>query len=311
VSFGAERLKGESGLNIHKQISSNKRKSYIIMALFVVFIATFAYIFGQGSGYGLGFAGFALILSGLMSLGSYYWSDKIVLAISKAHPADKKQDFDFYTTAQNMAIAAGLPMPKLYVIEDSAVNAFATGRDPKHAVIVATRGLLEKLDRSDIEGVVAHEISHIKNFDIRLMGIVAVLVGTVALLADFFMRSLWWGGGRTRDEKRGNGIFAVIGIIFAIIAPIAATLIQLAISRRREFLADASAINLTRNPEGLADALEKIAADPAILRSASSATAHFYIANPFKGKNLKSKFTNLFNTHPPIEERIKILRGMR
>lgn len=298
-------------MNIYKQISSNKRKTYLIIFLFIIFISTIAYIFGKASGYGLGFTGFALILSGLMSLGSYYWSDRIVLAISNAHPADPKRDFDFYTAAQNMAIAAGLPMPKLYVIEDRAMNAFATGRDPKHAVIVATRGLLERLDRSDVEGVVAHEMSHIQNFDIRLMGIVTILVGTVALLADFFMRSLWWGGGRSRDRERENGIFAILGIFFAILAPIVATLIQLAISRRREFLADASAVNLTRNPEGLADALEKIGADPSVLRSASNATAHLFIANPFKGKNIKSTFTNLFNTHPPIEERIRILRDIK
>lgn len=298
-------------MNIHNQIAANKRKTFIIMLLFVVFISTVAYIFGEASGYGLGFTGFALILSGLMSIGSYYWSDKLVLAISNARPADPQRDFDFYTAAENMAIAAGLPKPKLYVIEDRALNAFATGRDPEHAIVVATRGLLERLDRSDIEGVVAHEMSHIKNYDIRLMGIVTVLVGTVALLSDFFMRSLWWGGGRSRDRGRGSAIFAILGIVFAILAPIVATLIQLAISRRREFLADASAVNLTRNPEGLADALEKIGTDPAVLRSASNATAHLFIANPFKGKKLKSSLANLFNTHPPIEERIKVLRGIK
>lgn len=297
-------------MNIHSQIAANKRKTYIIMLLFVVFISTVAYVFGEASGYGLGFTGFALILSGLMSLGSYWWSDKIVLAISNAKPADANRDFDFYTAAENMAIAAGLPRPKLYVVEDRAMNAFATGRDPKHAIVVATRGLLEKLDRSDIEGVVAHEMSHIKNYDIRLMGIVTVLVGIVALLSDMFMRSLWYGGGRSKDRGKGSGVFALLGIIFAILAPIVATLIQLAISRKREFLADASAVNLTRNPEGLADGLEKIAADPNILRSASNATAHLFIANPFKGKKIRSIFTNLFNTHPPMEERIKILRGL-
>lgn len=297
-------------MNIHQQISSNKRKSYIIVTLFILFIATVGYVFGQASGYGLSYVGIALIFSGLMSLASYYWSDKIVLSLSGARPADRKRDFNFYTAVENMQIASGLPMPKLYVIEDRAINAFATGRDPEHGVVVATRGLLEKLDRSEIEGVVAHEMSHIKNFDTRLMGIVAILVGSVAILADMFMRSMFWGGGRSRDRSRGGGIFLILGIAFAILAPIIATLIQLAVSRKREYLADATAANLTRNPEGLAGALQKIAADPAILRSASSATAHFYISNPFKNKQVKSWFTNLFNTHPPIEERVKILRGL-
>ncbi|MDP3982817.1 MAG: M48 family metallopeptidase [bacterium] len=297
-------------MNIHQQIAGNKRKTYIVMVLFVLFISTMAYVFGEaGSGYGWTYGVIALVFSAFTSFGSYFYSDKAVLALSNAKPADKSRDYDFYTAAENMRIASGLPMPKLYVIEDQAINAFATGRDPEHGVVVATRGLLSRLDRSDIEGVVAHEMSHIKNFDTRLMMVVAILVGSVALLAHFFMRSMFWGSGN-RDKGKGGGLVIVLAIVFAVIAPIIATLIQLAISRRREYLADVSAANITRNPEGLASALEKISADHDVLQTATSATAHLFISNPFRSKEARSWFTNFFNTHPPIEERIKILRGM-
>jgi len=296
-------------MNIHQQIAGNKRKTYVIMALFVLFITTIAYVFGEASGYGLAYGVIALIFSGLTSFGSYFYSDKMVLSLSNAQPANRDRDYDFYTAAENMRIASGLPMPKLYVIEDEAINAFATGRNPEHAVVVATRGLLSRLDRSDIEGVVAHEMSHIKNYDTRLMVIVSILVGSVALIAHFFMRSMFWGRGNR--DKGGSGAFMIVlAIVFAVVAPIIATLIQLAISRRREYLADASAANLTRNPEGLASALEKISADNSVLSTASPATAHLFISNPFRAKEAKSWFTNFFATHPPIEERIKILRGM-
>ena len=234
-----------------------------------------------------------------------------MLAMSGAKPANRKQHFDFYTVAENLAIAAGLPKPKLYVIDDTAMNAFATGRDPSHAVVCATTGILAKLERRELEGVIAHELSHIKNFDTRLMAVVAVLVGTVAFLADMFLRNLWWGRGRDRDEDRGAGqIMLVVGIALAIITPIVATLIQLAVSRRREYLADASAANLTRYPEGLARALEKLTGDREVLEAATNATAHLYVVNPFKGKQYAAWFSGLFNTHPPIEERITILRAM-
>lgn len=201
-------------------------------------------------------------------------------------------------------------MPKVYVINDSAPNAFATGRDPEHAVLCITTGLLDKLERLELEGVVAHELSHIKNYDTRLMGIVAILVGVVALLADWFMRSLWWGGKTDREERSNvQAIFVILGIIFAILSPLIATLIQLAISRRREFLADASAALLTRYPEGLAHALEKISKDREVLEIATNATAHLYIINPFKGKDFSAWFAGLFNTHPLVEERIRILRN--
>ena len=297
-------------MNIHQQIAGNKRKTYIVMVLFVLFISTMAYVFGEaGSGYGWTYGVIALVFSAFGSFGSYFYSDKAVLALSNAKPADKNRDYDFYTAAENMRIASGLPMPKLYVIEDQAINAFATGRDPEHGVVVATRGLLSRLDRSDIEGVVAHEMSHIKNFDTRLMMVVAILVGSVALFAHFFMRSMFWGSGN-RDKGKGGGLMIILAIVFAVIAPIIATLIQLAISRRREYLADAIAANITRNPEGLASALEKISADHDVLQTATSATAHLFISNPFRSKEARSWFTNFFNTHPPIEERIKILRGM-
>lgn len=296
-------------MNIYKQISANKRKTYLIMAVFIAFIAFVSYVFGEANGYGLSYAGMALIISGILSFGSYYWSDKIILTLSGARPADKQRDFNFFTVAENMAIAGGIPKPKLYVIEDTAPNAFATGRDPEHAVVVATTGILQKLERAELEGVIAHEMSHIKNYDIRLMGIVAILVGSIALLADIFMRSMWLGGKR-KNNRSGGGIIVLVGIALAIVSPIIAMLIQLAISRKREYLADASGALLTRNPNALASALEKISQDKEVLEAANNATAHLYITNPFKNKEFKSWFASFFNTHPPIEERVKILRGM-
>jgi heat shock protein HtpX len=282
------------------------------MAGFIVFFIAFAYVLGQGLGYGNDFLFLAVLFSVISSLVSYYFGDAIVLAMSNARPANRKEDFDYFTTAENLAIASGLPKPRLYVIDDLAINAFATGRDPNHAVICVTRGLLERLDRREIEGVVAHELSHVKNFDTRLMAIVAVLAGTIAYAADFFMRSLWWGGEKDRDnEDRGNSqVFLIIGIVLAVISPIIATLIQLAISRKREYLADATGALLTRYPEGLARALEEISKDKDVLESATNATAHLFIANPFKGKEFGAWFSGLFDTHPPIAERIKILRAM-
>lgn len=297
-------------MNLYSQISANRRKTIIIMVFFVFFIATVAYLFGEAQGgYGTSFLPLALTFSLATSLGSYFYGDKVVLFMNGARPADKKRDFHFYTVTENLCIAAGLSMPALYVIESPALNAFATGRDPKHAVVCATRGLLERLDRSDIEGVIAHELSHVKNFDIRLMLIVSVLVGVIVYMADFFMRSLWWGG-RSRDSKNRGGIVALFAILLAILAPILATLIQLAVSRQREYLADASGVLLTRNPEGLADALEKIKNDSKLLEQANHGTAHLFISNPFKGKDMGGWFANLFNTHPPIEDRIRILRSM-
>lgn len=250
----------------------------------------------------------AVVWSATQVLISYYYSDKITLAISRAKEAPRSEPYLLlHRTAENLAIAAGLPKPKIYVIEDTALNAFATGRDPKHAAVTITTGLLEKLENEELEGVIAHEMSHVGNYDIRLMTIIVVLVGIVALVSDLFLRWQWIGGSR-RDNKEGQGYLMIIALLMAILAPIAATLIQLAISRKREFLADASGALLTRYPEGLASALEKIAGDKEILEAANRATAHLYIVNPFKGK--MSAVTRLFMTHPPIGERVKALRSM-
>ncbi|MFC1649179.1 M48 family metallopeptidase [Patescibacteria group bacterium] len=303
--------------NIYEATASNKRKSVVVIVFFLFFTALTIYIIAQAfsvyMGYepgGLGIVGIAFILSGIISFVSYYNSDKIVLKISNASPADRTRDYDFYTAAENLAIGAGLPKPKLYVIEDSAMNAFATGRDPDHAVIVATRGLLAKLDRTEIEGVIAHEMSHIKNYDIRLMSLVSVMVGTIALLGDFMLRARFRGSGNSKSNA--GAIILVVGLVFAILSPIIANLIKLAISRRREFLADASAVAITRQPNGLINALSKIANDHEPLEAANKATAHLYIENPFKDKvkSGASWFSNMFNTHPPVEERIKSLQSM-
>ena len=304
--------------NIYEEVSANKIKSALIIGLFVVFITLATYIianaFAAYMGYepgGVGIVGIAFIISGLTSLGSYYFSDRIVLAISGARPADRKRDFSFYTVAENLAIGAGIPKPKLYVIEDSAPNAFATGRDPDHAVVVATTGLLSKLSRTELEGVIAHELSHIRNYDIRLMSIVAVLVGMIALLADIFLRASFRGRGDKRDNQLG-ALFIILGIVFAILSPIIAKFIQFAISRRREFLADTGSVAITRQPQGLITALEKISADHEPLEAANKATAHLYIINPFKekGHGAVDWFAGLFNTHPPLGERIKALKQM-
>lgn len=300
-------------MNIHSQISANQRKTWLIMFLFIVFITTVLYVYGKASGYGLSYAGIGLIFSGIMAFSSYYYSDKMILGMSGAKQISKRDNPQLFRIVENLCIGAGIPMPKIYVINDSAINAFATGRDPKHAVVCVTTGILDRLNKVELEGVISHELSHVRNYDIRLMAIVVILVGLVALLADFFMRSLWFGGGRRdrSDKNNAQGIFLMIGIVLAILSPIIATLIQLAVSRKREFLADASGALLTRYPEGLASALEKISKDKEPLEAANNATAHLYISSPFKLKSSSGHwFANLFNTHPPIEERIKILRSM-
>ncbi len=306
--------------NIYEVQSANKRKSFLVVLFFLIVVSISIYVIGMAMGSymgyepgGLGIAGLALIISGLMSIGGYYFSDKIILSISKARPADRKIDFQFYTVAENLSLGAGIPKPKLYVIEDTAPNAFATGRDPEHAVIAATTGLLQKLNRTELEGVIAHEISHIKNFDTRLMAVVAVLVGSVALLSDFFLRATFYGRG-DRSDRKGNigAIILIIGLIFAILAPIVANLIKLAISRRREFMADAGSVAITRQPSGLISALKKISSDGEPLEVANKATAHLYIENPFKDKRggAIGMFSNLFNTHPPVSERVEALSSM-
>lgn len=295
--------------NIYEQVDENKFRSGVIIALFISFIAAASYLITYAFGLDYSFIGIALIFSGLMSFASYYYSDQIILGISGAVPANKRDHFDFYTVTENLVGVARIPMPKLYVIEDTAMNAFATGRDPKHAVVCATTGLLARLNRTELEGVVAHELSHVRNYDTRLMGIVTILVGLVTLLADILLRSGF--RGRRRDEEGNLGaVLFILGIIMAILSPIIAQLIQLAISRRREFLADASGAALTRYPEGLARALEKISADTEPLEAANKATAHLYIENPLKNRDDSvGWFAGLFNTHPPVKERIKALRG--
>ncbi len=307
--------------NIYEVSQSNKIKSGVITTAFFLFSVVAIYFISQAFGYyngyevgGFGYVGVALIVSGVSTFVSYYYSDKIVLSISGARVANSTEDKMFTSVAQNLCIGAGIPMPKLYVIEDTAPNAFATGRDPDHAVICVTTGLLSKLNRTELEGVVAHELTHVKNYDIRLMSIVSVMVGLIALLGDWFFRARLFGGGKSRDNDNNQlgAIIMVIGILFAILSPIIATLIQLAISRRREFMADAGSVEITRQPQGLMSALAKISADTEPLEAANKATAHLYIINPFKmgiSGNV-GRFANLFNTHPAIADRIATLQKM-
>lgn len=280
-----------------------------MIILFAVFVAVAVYVLGRAFGYDSSFIGWALIISGLTSFIGYWYSDKIILSVSGARPANRKADFKFYTAVENISLAAGIPMPKLFVIEDSAPNAFAAGRDASHAVIAATSGLLDKLTKTEIEGVVAHEISHIRNYDMRLMSVVVVLVGMITLISDWLLRSSWGRGNRNKEEG-GNLIF-IAGLALALLSPLIGKLIQLALSRRREFLADASAVLLTRQPSGLISALEKISADREPLEAANKATSPLYIVNPLKGEEGRIDwFANLFNTHPPLRERIKALEVM-
>lgn len=279
----------------------------------MTFIVGAAYVMSVGFGYGLDIVGIALIISGVTSFASYWWSDSIILSMSGARPATRKEFFDYFTVTENIVMAQRMPMPKLYVIEDTAMNAFATGRDPEHAAVVATTGLLARLQRDEIEGVVAHELAHVQNYDIRLMSIVTILVGFVALLSDWMLRMTMFGG-RDREERSSNQlqlIFFIGGVVLAILSPIVAQLIQLAISRKREFLADATGVGMTKNPEGLAQALAKISHDKEPLEAANKATAHLYISNPLKNHHdAIGWFAGLFQTHPPVKERIAALRGL-
>ncbi|KKQ77833.1 MAG: zinc metalloprotease HtpX [Candidatus Zambryskibacteria bacterium RIFCSPLOWO2_01_FULL_39_39] len=285
--------------------SSNVFKTYILMGLFLVCLAGLGYFVSVYYDNPALFY-IAIIFSLVMNFASFWFSDKIVLSISKAREAKRQEFFDLYTVTENLSITAGLPMPKIYIIDDRAPNAFATGRDKEHAVVAVTTGLLQKLEKSELEGVIAHELSHIGNRDILLMSAVVVLVGFVSIISDMFLRGFMFRGG-SRDNKSG-GALAIVGIVLIILSPIIATLIKLAISRRREYLADASGALLTRYPEGLAKALEKIASFNIPMKTASTATAHLFISNPFGSKG--TSISNLFQTHPPITERIKILRGL-
>jgi len=296
-------------MTLYTQADSNIRKTWLILILFLLFIIglgwIFSYIYNNS-----GILIIAVIFSLLMNVTSFWYSDKIALAIANAQPIKKEDSPELYRMVENLCITAGLPAPKIYIIPENQPNAFATGRDKEHAVIAVTQGLLDKLERTELEGVISHELSHVGNKDMLLMSIVVVLVGFVSILSDWFLRTLRFGNFRKRDSRGGGqlGVILILaGMILAILSPLIAMLIQLAISRKREFLADATGSLLTRYPEGLARALEKIATDQTPMKVASNATAHLYIANPFKGK----KFSSLFMTHPPIEERIKILREMK
>ena len=297
---------------MYEQIASNKRRSALLVILFFGLIAFLAWMLGEATG--MGRAGFilAVLISLVMTLASYAASDTIVLAISRAKPARKEDYPHLVNVVEGLTIAAGLPQPpRCYIIDDTAPNAFAAGRNPQHAVICVTTGLLDKLDRAELEGVIAHEMSHIKNYDVRLQTLVVVMVGVVALLGDWILRGFFWGGRRRGGGRKGGGgaaVFILIGLVLAVLSPLIARLIQFAVSRRREFLADADGALLTRYPPGLASALRKIAADAEPLEAANKATAHLYIVNPLK--NIKGAVNRLFSTHPPIEERIAALEKM-
>ncbi len=293
---------------LYTQKDKNIRKTWFLIFIFLIFIIGLGWVFSYQF-QSPAILVIAVIFSSSMSFVSYWYSDKIVLKMSKAKEIEKQDNPELYRLVENLCITAGLPMPKIYIIDEMSPNAFATGRNPEHAVVAVTKGLLEKLNRSELEGVLAHELSHIGNRDILLQTVVVVLVGMVVLLSDWFVRWSVFGGGK-RSSREGGGQFAgimvLIGFALAILSPFIATLIHMSISRKREFLADASGALLTRYPEGLASALEKISGDTTPLKAANKATAHLYIANPFK----KKKISKIFSTHPPIEERVNALRGM-
>jgi heat shock protein HtpX len=294
-------------------VAANKRRSVFLVAIFVVLVVALGWVIGQWLNYGYGGVVLAVLLAIGMTLGGYYSGDRIALTLAQAQGPIKETDApELYHLVENLCLSVGLPKPQVYLLPEDGINAFATGRDPQHASLAVTAGALQKLDRTELEGVIAHELSHIQNYDVRFMTLVAVLVGVIILLSDFFSRSWWLGGGRRRSGNNDNNPvqagLMIVGLILLIFAPLFAQLIKLAISRKREFMADASGALITRYPAGLASALEKIAADGGRpLQHAATATAHMYIANPFgAGRGL----ANLFNTHPPIAERIAALRRM-
>ncbi|MFH1048947.1 MAG: M48 family metallopeptidase [Patescibacteria group bacterium] len=296
-------------MTLYTQADKNIRNSYLLITAFLIFAIGVGWVFSQAMD-SPGILVFAVIFSIIMSIGSYWFSDKIVLSMSKAREIDHDSNRELYHIVENLCITAGLPVPKIYIIEDTAPNAFATGRDPEHAVIAVTTGILQKLDKAELEGVLAHELSHIGNRDILFSTIVVILVGFITLLADWFFRASLFGGNRR--SKEGGGAIMIIAIVLTILAPIVAILMQMAISRKREFLADASGALLTRHPEGLARALLKISGDTEPLEVANKATAHMYIVNPLKNNaNGRGRFSNMFSTHPPTEERVAALRGIK
>ncbi|MDP3731125.1 MAG: M48 family metallopeptidase [bacterium] len=294
--------------NLYSHRDSNIRKTWLLITMSFVLVIGLGWLLSWRLGTPM-ILYVAAGLSLIMNLVAYWHSDKIALSMSGARRIEREDNPYLYRMIENLCITAGLPLPKLYIINSPQINAFATGRDPKHAAIAVTVGALEKLENEELEGVLAHELSHIGNRDILISTIVVVLAGVVAILADWFLRISFWGGNN--DDNRGGALMLVIAIVAAVLAPLAAMMVQLAVSRKREFLADASGALLTRYPEGLAGALEKIAQDGHHMRYAHNATAHLFIANPFKGKEGRSWFVKLFMTHPPVEERIAILKDMR
>lgn len=305
---------------MYERIAANVRKSWLLVIGFTLFVALIGWVFGYFTGFGYwGLVG-AVVFSILMTWGAYFSSDKIALSMSRAKPADLNDHAQLHNIVEGLAIAAGLPKPRVYVVEDDAPNAFATGRDPEHAAIAVTTGLLSKLDRNELEGVIAHELSHVKNRDTLVMTLAATLVGVVVLLADWMLRAMFWGGGRDRDRGGGLGApIAILGLALLIVAPFFAQLMKFAISRQREFLADADGVFLTRYPPGLIGALEKLQADQTVVRTASRATAHLWIESPIprnasetrpRSSNRGAWLNRLFDTHPPLEERLAALRSV-
>jgi heat shock protein HtpX len=301
-----------------REIARNRRNSWILVFVVAIVLAGLGAAIGYASGFGWGGVVIALVVASVMSVGSYFAGDQLVLLSSGAKEVPQLDTPDEYRQLLNvvteMTIASGLPMPKVYVINDTAPNAFATGRDPKHASVAVTTGLLEKMDREQLQGVIAHELSHVGNFDIRFALLVGVLVGSIALLADWFLRFTFWGGGRRNNDDGGRGggglavILFIVALVLAVVAPLIGRMVQLAVSRQRESLADVSAVELTRNPIGLARALRTIADDPEVLEVANRATQHLYIVNPIK--SFESRAKSMWDTHPPIADRIAVLRGL-
>ena len=298
-----------------ENIKKNKFQSGLIVSIFIVVITLIVYYICHALRLGTASIIFALIFSIASAWGSYYYSDKIVLSVNKARPATHEENLQLVNILDSLMVTSGLPCkPRLYVVEDAQPNAFATGRNPENAVICITTGLLSKLSYYELEGVIAHEMSHIKNYDIRLSAVVSVMVGFIVMLSDMFSRVLFWGGMDDRDnDNKGNAILMIIGLIFLILSPIFGSLMQLALSRKREFLADATAVQFTRNPDGLISALQKLDSDENQLKSANSATANMYIVNPFKKntKEGKKKTSSIWSTHPSIEDRIEALRNIK
>lgn len=303
---------------MYEEIARNKRRTFLMLALFALLIAALVVAFNYLLGFGVfGFA-IAIVVAIAMAWGSYYNSDKIALRVSRARPADGPEFQRYHNLVEGLCIAAGLPKPRLYVVDDPAPNAFATGRDPEHAAVAVTTGLLETMNRVELEGVIAHELSHVKNYDIRVTTIAVTAVGAIALLADIGLRFMWFGGGRRRGSSNSGGaggILAIVALVLLVVAPIIAVLMKAAMSRKRELLADATGVQLTRYPPGLISALEKLSADQAVVRSASRATEQLWIESPLERKEGQAEhkgtwLNRAFNTHPPLEERIQILKEM-